>query len=878
MKQKIKTWAFDWRYIFLAFGTSFGIMLLVAFCYDMVPFGDITILRMDMYHQYGPLLAELYDRITHAESLIYSWTSGGGGSFIGNYANYLASPLSWLILLFGHKNTTEFIAFLITLKAALSAGSMTYYLKESNQFKVSNFITASFGIFYAFSGYFVAYYWNFMWLDGMMLLPLIVLGAEKIFDGEKPYFYIASLALLMFASYYMAYMVCIFIVLYSITYVAAIKQFNRKLLENIGRFAGSSLLSAGLAAVILLPTFYCLRTCSATSDKFPKELSTYFNAFDFLCQHLAALEPTIRSSGDDVLPNIYSGIATVMLAFLFLFIGSIPLREKVAKYVLLLVLALSFDINFVNNVWHAFHFPNDLPYRWSYCYSFVLITIAVRAILKLSELKPRDLLTVGIGLAAFIVLAEEIGSKNVKTETILISLAFAIIYTIVLRVMQNPRISAAGLAGLFFCLAFAEIAIADTDNYDIDQPKSNYAGDYGDFKTLKAKLDKAEEGNFYRMELTDLRTRMDNSWYGYNGLSVFSSMAYEKSSNLQQDLGMFGNYINSYTYHPQTPVYNAIFSLKYVVNNSYAIDLEDEYYKDIATVDKFTAYENRYCLPIGFCVSEDTEKWTSDCGNPFDAQNNFWRLAAGLESTQDVFRRVPVTECEYFNIEEFNEIDTSNYYFTRINEDQSASFTLKFNPITNENLYLYVKSSNIKTVTMRNEDSSWLKSQTVDEPYIFDLGCHNPDETIFIDLPIEEGSTGYADVYIYSIDNAVFKDGFEKLNANTLNVTKMTDTAVLGNVTASENCILFTSINYDKSWKVSVDGKPVSDDQIVKIGDALLGIKLAKGDHTVSMTYHAQGLAPGALISAASLVILIAVIILPKHIKKPEPPVTEVIV
>ncbi|MBR5015760.1 MAG: YfhO family protein, partial [Clostridia bacterium] len=77
MKQKIKTWAFDWRYIFLAFGTSFGIMLLVAFCYDMVPFGDITILRMDMYHQYGPLLAELYDRITHAESLIYSWTSGG---------------------------------------------------------------------------------------------------------------------------------------------------------------------------------------------------------------------------------------------------------------------------------------------------------------------------------------------------------------------------------------------------------------------------------------------------------------------------------------------------------------------------------------------------------------------------------------------------------------------------------------------------------------------------------------------------------------------------------------------------------------------------------------------------------------------------------
>lgn len=31
-------------------------MLIVYICYSLIPFGDVTILRMDLYHQYGPLL------------------------------------------------------------------------------------------------------------------------------------------------------------------------------------------------------------------------------------------------------------------------------------------------------------------------------------------------------------------------------------------------------------------------------------------------------------------------------------------------------------------------------------------------------------------------------------------------------------------------------------------------------------------------------------------------------------------------------------------------------------------------------------------------------------------------------------------------------
>ena len=164
------------RFVLLSFVTAIAIWILIAFCYDMAPFGDITILRMDLYHQYGPLFAELRDRLVSGGSLLYSWQSGGGGSFLGNFFNYLSSPLSLLVLFFKHINITDAIALIIILKCALSAASFTYYLKASDEFKKHNPITAGFGLLYAFSGYFIAYYWNVMWLDGMLLLPLIVLA------------------------------------------------------------------------------------------------------------------------------------------------------------------------------------------------------------------------------------------------------------------------------------------------------------------------------------------------------------------------------------------------------------------------------------------------------------------------------------------------------------------------------------------------------------------------------------------------------------------------------------------------------------------------------------------------------------------------------
>ena len=91
-------------------------------------------------------------------------------------------------------------SIIIGLKAVFASVSMSYYLKKT--FKKDGLLTCLFGVLYAFSGYFCAYYWNIMWLDGMVFLPLIMLGINKIIDEDNPVVYIVFLAIMLFANYF----------------------------------------------------------------------------------------------------------------------------------------------------------------------------------------------------------------------------------------------------------------------------------------------------------------------------------------------------------------------------------------------------------------------------------------------------------------------------------------------------------------------------------------------------------------------------------------------------------------------------------------------------------------------------------------------------
>ena len=879
LQRVVKNNAFCW----VAFFSSCGIMLLVYYCFQLVPFGEFTILRMDLYHQYAPLFAELYDRLVGFRSFLYSWTSGIGSSFLGNFFNYLSSPLSFLIVLFGRENVLEGIAALILLKSAIASFCFTYYLKRRHG--MHDFATAAFGVLYSFCGFFIAYYWDVMWLDGMAFFPLVILGIEWLIERKKIGLYITSLTLTMLSNYYMGYMAAIFSVIYFffhyfLQYTATEllvplplgKGFFGKRLHQLRhsrflsaavRFGIASVAVGGLSAFMLLPVYSFLQQSSATSGDFPTKFQTYFKVFDFLANHLASVDPTIRSSGEDVLPNVYCGLATVMLVPLYLFTKSIPLREKVLHVGLLAVTFFSFNTTYTNYIWHGFHFPNDLPYRFSFMYSFLLLAIAYQAFRRLREFSGKEILGVGTAVLFGVILIDKIGSKNVDEMTVYVSLAFAVVYTLVFALLRQKKNQTVTMSLMLLCCVIAESAVANTDRYSMNITKPSFADDRVHFDEVKKELDAREGGNFYRMELADLRARMDPSWFGYNGVSVFSSMAYEKLSNMEASLGMFSNYINSYTYYRQTPIYNMMHSLKYIMQNEgdSAPPMSEHLYTPVTGEGSFQAFENKYNLPIAYCVDSKITDWNSSqlwsfaSPNPFVVQRNYFRHATGVD---DVLTQLYPKAESFDNVYDIPvDPGASSFSFEKIIAENRGSITFSLTAEEDQHIYVFIKSNEMKKLTAIGNGYAYEKN--LDETYIIDLGYCEEGQTLELEMEVnKENASGSFSFLAYALDMERFLEGYEKLRQGQLNVTRFDETHIAGTVTAQEECVLYTSIPFDKGWRVTVDGKKIPAESLLALEEALLAVPLTAGEHSVTFDYMPPFLIPGALISCATLLLLLA--------------------
>ena len=868
---KIKSFFQKNKYMLSSAGLSLFIILIVYFCYEIGPFGEKIIYRMDLYHQYGPLFSELYDRLTSSQSMFYSWNTGLGSSFLGNFFNYLSSPFSFLILLFGHKNTFEAVAAIIAIKGVLSSLSMTNYLIKSR--KGDSFAVSAFGVLYAFCGYFIAFYWNVMWIDAMYLLPFVALGIERIINNGKGKTYMFSLLLSIVTNYYIGFMLCVFSCIYFLYYYAChkyeidkkralldTKGFWNKIKNSVFLHSGIKFALISLAVVIILmpvlfPVANILNESSATTGTAPTEVNYYFKIFDFIANHLASLEPTIRSSGEDVLPNIYCGMLTVLLLPLFFFSKKIRLSEKLASIILLVFMYFSFCLNYLNFFWHGLHFPNDLPYRQSFMYSFILIILAYRALENIKEFDKNQLIAIGMGIIAFIVIAQKVGSKNVTDSTVFVSVAFVIAYVIILGLMISKKAQVTALSILLLCTCASESIIASTGHYVANQSKESFASDYDDFKSAQNKIKSADKSLFYREELSNLRARMDPSWYGYNGISIFSSMAYEKVANLQKAVGLYGNKINSFTYNPQTPVYNSMFSLKYVYDKDSKVS-EGRYYRNALTEGRFTVYENMFPLSIAYPVSDKVLDWEAvTYANPVTAQEEYFYLATGVEG---VYNRIYDYEIMCSNVLSVSEEEKQEEVLTlnRISDEYDAAATVEITAESDENIYIYVNCRKLDTVEVYSPKIT--TTMSVLDGYILDLGRHDTGDVISVELPLKDNEkTASVDFTAFTVDYDKFKEGYEKLKNGELELTRFSDTVVKGVITAEENEILYTSIPYDNGWTVYIDGKKAPKDSVVKISEALTGVEVSAGEHTITFIYSVKYLRESTIISAVFVTVLL---------------------
>ena len=179
-KNKIKKLWKEYRYLTLAFLIPAVIMYLIYLSMEIHPFGEGSVLVLDLNGQYVSFFTALRNFIYGDASLLYSFGRALGGEFMGMYAYYLASPFSYIVALFPQDKILEALLLIFILKTGFCGFTFGFYLhKTTKDHKRFNKVAiVGFSMLYALSAYCVIYQHNSMWIDAVIWLPLITYGIE----------------------------------------------------------------------------------------------------------------------------------------------------------------------------------------------------------------------------------------------------------------------------------------------------------------------------------------------------------------------------------------------------------------------------------------------------------------------------------------------------------------------------------------------------------------------------------------------------------------------------------------------------------------------------------------------------------------------------
>ena len=894
--------------LFLAFFVPFMIMSILHAIKGVYPFGNETLLTIDLGQQYVDFFA--YYRKTLLEDpsgFFYSFSKAIGGDMVGLWAYYLASPLNLIFLLFPHQQVSLAVTVLTMLKYGLAGWSFAYLLKK--EFDGEGFTIVAFSTSYALMGYTIVNQFNIMWLDGMIFLPLIILGLERLIKEQKGLLYSICLAFSLFANYYIGYMTCFFLVCYFMFRLISsdysmFKEKKEKLAAGVKTsllFAWHSLLAGGLSAVLLLPTLHSLMVGKASYTKldlkweadypFPEMVSKFFvGAFNF----------DQMPSG---YPNLFIGSLALLCFSFYFFNRLISLKERLAAFFVTGFFVFSMNINAMNKIWHAMQYPNWYPYRFSFVVSFFLLFLGYRSFTRLKGVSPLTtfltmIVTTAIGIYVY--------NKDFDFLTpiqIIITLLF-IFLILLLLILKPQQYKWMGLV-LFLVtsieltvnagISLSRLSYVDQDSFTVYQQGQQQMSDW--FKQY--------DDDFYRLEKTFVRTKNDSFQADFNGITHFSSTF---ESTVPELFGRLGNPVGGgfLTYSNGTLLTDALFGVKYYAseqNSLYWSDqddipelIEDTFlplkqdhfrydtfesafpllfkkstntdkyqftlkqtkpdlkdYQKIAATNQILLYKNPYALPIAFGSSDNISSLYLQRKRPIEMQENMLNALVGKGKTTSYFFPEEFTSTIYQNLllseSSFEPIVTIDEH------DKKASVKFQFIPETNDAYYLTMGSAigedEVK-LSLNGEPYAFYDSS--DETLVYNIANNDYGKTMTFELELTEDSVSLEDIQLYRLDTAAFMESITTLQSGGMKVEEYGNTHIEGVVTIQENqSFLMTSIPYSEGWSASVDGTPV---QTKKVVDSLLGIPIVSGTHRVTFTYRTPFLFEGMIVTLISIVLL----------------------
>ena len=896
----------QWNYLAMSFFLPLLGLLAAMVLSECAPFGTRSWLSSDAWHQYFPFFKAFRDTLRSGGSLLYNPSIGLGIDYLGLIAYYLASPLNLLSVFLPENWLLGYFDLLIPIK--LSFAGLFFAIFLQHMFDKDDLSLPLFAGFYALCSWALGYMWNIMWLDTFALLPLVALGTIRLLRDKKCGLYTVSLFFAIFSNYYIGFFICIFVLLLFVCYQICRCTSLKRLALDFCRIGIFTVLAIGMTAALTLPALAALGTTHSSVNVYPEDFavnivtgesvnmakfawSTYKSAkelgegnlFGLWLEAVSASIPPILEGMKKVagnlsggvlptykegLPNVSCGVGTLLFSFLFLTCKEVKFRDKLCSVVLLLFFMVSFLLRQLDYIWHGFHFTNMIPYRFSFLFSFVLLYMAYRAFLLRDTFKPWQLIVGGVLSVGILLCYKNPGDQVFLTFNGI----FLVLYlgVLVYACLQNRPIPEAEetrllavlksrayhkqaasflLAGVLG-LELVMVIINGTTQFPYASVAS-YPRGTEDLEAVVKYMENHEDEPYYRVETTHSQTLNDSSLIGYNGLSTFTSSANVKVTQFMRALGYAAqNNYNRYCYEESSPVANLFLNLKYMIDREG--QLEENAYFDIACQQgRVTLLQNNAYLPLGFLAeSALLEKDFSYPINAFSFQNDLFTAATGI--AEEVWYLTTAKELTIDGANTpINSMNTAAGYCYYTTEAKSS--TLYYTYEIQDAGFMCLDVS----MSARNSFSFWkngerLYSESIALPQTFSVCQVQPGDTVEVQINCKANQSGSVTIRGAILNDEVFRRGYEILSASTLNITKFTDTKVEGTINCNRDGLLYTSIPQNGNWTVTVDGKEA---EISLVGDAMVGVLLTEGQHTVCFTYRNNAFTTGLIVSILCLVI-----------------------
>jgi len=853
---------FRWNYLALAFLIPLLCFMGVQICGGYEPFGNgRSMLYSDMYHQYYPFFVNFRDALRSGDGLLYNWSIGMGLDNLGLFAYYLASPLYLLGVLVPDTLVMEYFSILVPVKLGLASLFFAIFLKKL--FRKDDLSISLFGGFYGLCAWALGYQWNLMWLDAFALLPLVALGTVSLLRQRKVILYTVCLFLSIYTNYYIGFFTCIFVLLVFICYqICRFESFGR-LFTDLCTIALFSILAIGMTAILSLPSLAALQTTYSSVNSFPEGFrlniaseNTWKGLLDAMRQVAGNLgggqEPTFKEG----LPNLYCGVGTVILAFVYLTCRQVRVRDKICTVFLLLFFAFSFVIRQLDYIWHGFHFPNMIPYRFSFLFSFVLLYMAYKAFLLRNRLHLWQLIFGGMIACALFILSDN------RTDPVFIAynLVFLLLYLGVLifpillkrpkeadkekiiayhqEVSQRRSICSYALAGVM-----AIELILCTINFGIAFPYTgitNYPKGTNSAASAIAYMQQLESDDlFYRAETTHSQTLNDGALNGYHGISTFTSSANVSVTKFMVALGYGAKEsYNRYCFEESSPVSNLFLGLKYMLERDDQVE-PNPYFDDVYRSGSVHLLKNNAYLPLGFLANVQLANVDfAASADTFPFQNRLLSAASGIAGNA-----WQVGSREWISITSDDVEVTTGSALGHCNYKSEGSGTVTYTFTANQEglmcLDLTLPKRNSYTVLLNGEI---LFKETYSIPQTTAVSYVQPGDIVQVDLTCKAGEKSTMTIFPAILNEQVFRSAHEVLSQSTLKLTHFSSTRVEGTIDCNRDGLLYTSIPQNGNWRAIVDGLPAD---IVLIGDCMIGIPMAEGSHTVAFVYHNKAFSLG---------------------------------